>query len=688
MSARTKIRSAQAKLDAALYSISESLERRILFAAGDLDGTWGSGGTVVTTIPGFGGVGATAMDLVVQPNDGKIVVGGQDIGQTALIAARYDPSAGALDTTFGSSGIATNFAGAGGLGIAEQPDGRFVLTGLGPNAINTPRGTAFLKHDGTLDNGLDNDGISQKIGAHDIKIVDNDRWLLASATGLEFFDVNGVVANYPAGNGATSLANALDVRKDPFTNETQIIAVGYSRTRSGDGTINDPFRFTSNLAIAKYILTVENHKAKITLDTNFGVNGRLTTNLAGSGNGRSDFNSENLHAVTWLPDGSFVVVGNYGDVVSGEHGFVMSKYSNTGALDTTFGTQGRVTTKFDATKTTSQFLAGTGVAIQPANGKILVCGNGVDGNGDPIGMIARFNDDGTADTTFSTDGYADLPDLTTATAVAVGLDGKALITGTSAGVGDPQFAISRVLTNTPLPPGSGSAEVINGILQVAGTNKGDNISLEMLNANTIRVRVNMPFDDSEGGTITDIPTASFTSIQVNGRAGDDEITIGPGVSAVYVNAGADNDRIFGGDNADTLTGSTGNDSINGGDGNDLLNGYSGDDTLNGGGGDDKLNGFDGRDTLRGNAGNDTLDGGANVDFLTGGSGDDSLLGGGGTDRLNGDVGNDFMSGGAGDDIFFAIDSAADTLNGDAGDNDSAIDGFDVGLDVLTSIELT
>lgn len=680
MSARTKVRSAKAIIERSVsVTWMDSLERRILFAAGDIDASFGSSGTTTTTIPGFGGTGAFATDVVVEPDTGKIAVGGQNIDKTSLIVAKYDPVTGDLDNGFASSGISVNNAAAGGEGLAEQTNGNFVITGTGPASLVTPHGTAFLKNNGTPDTGLNQSGVAQNIGGHDVQVVTGDRWLLASNTGLEVFDVNGVPANFPNGdNGgthSTSLANQIAVYTDPFTKQIQIIAVGYFRQRTGQGIFGDPFRYTTSMAIAKYDMTITNHKAKVSLDTTFGVNGRIQTNLDGQFNGNSATNTENLHAVAFNADGSFIVVGNIGSALTGDHGFYMAKYLNDGTLDTTFGTGGIFTTT--ASGTTQKLLSGTGVVIQPADGKILVSGNGEDAGGNPIAMVARFTDKGVLDPTFSADGMTPLPDFSSANAVALGTDGNAIVVGRAAGGGDAKFAVTRVLTGTPIPPQSGSATVISNVLQVAGTGKGDNISIDVLNGTTYRVTIN--------GSIIDIDTSTFGSIQVNGRAGDDDITIGPGVMGVYVNGGPDNDVIIGGDNADTLTGSTGNDSILGGAGDDLLNGYAGDDTLQGGGGNDTINGFDGRDTLAGNAGNDSLDGGANVDYLSGGSGDDTLLGGGGNDRLTGDSGSDSMSGGQGDDVFFSRDGSIDTVNGDAGDNDSNT-GSDAN-DILVSIEI-
>jgi uncharacterized delta-60 repeat protein len=99
-----------------------------------------------------------------------------------------------------------------------------------------------------------------------------------------------------------------------------------------------------------------------------------------------------------------------------------------GNLDTTFSSDGRQT---------SDFLSGVdydraaGVAVQ-SNGKIVVVGTADPGGGNEQFALARYNDNGTLDTTFSGDGKktTDFPggrDL--AYAVALQSDGKIVVAG-------------------------------------------------------------------------------------------------------------------------------------------------------------------------------------------------------------------------------------------------------------------
>jgi uncharacterized delta-60 repeat protein len=87
--------------------VVESLEGRWLLSAGDLDTTFGTGGLAQTGLFGSSVDNASA---VVRDNSGRIVVVGNQGGSGDVIVARYS-AGGALDTSFGSGGVATVHAG-------------------------------------------------------------------------------------------------------------------------------------------------------------------------------------------------------------------------------------------------------------------------------------------------------------------------------------------------------------------------------------------------------------------------------------------------------------------------------------------------------------------------------------------------------------------------------------------------
>src|SRR6267378_3459899 len=115
----------------------------------------------------------------------------------------------------------------------------------------------------------------------------------------------------------------------------------------------------------------------------------------------------------------------------------------------------------------------------------------------------------------------------------------------------------------------------------------------------------------DGKIAGSIAIADIKSVQINGGAGDDNISFSVSSKELWVD----------------VRGGAGNDTIRGGAGNDHIRGGKGDDQLSGGDGDDLLIGGGGRDQLTGDGGDDELDGGAASDILAGGLGKDLLRGG-------------------------------------------------------------
>jgi uncharacterized delta-60 repeat protein len=156
-----------------------------------------------------------------------------------------------------------------------------------------------------------------------------------------------------------------------------------------------------------------------TLDTSFDADGIVTTNSAGS-------HHDEARAVAIQSDGKIVVAG------LGAFDFFLVRYNTDGSLDTTFGfNNGKVLTDFGNN--------GDSVAdmvIQP-DGKIILVGTGSNQSGSwTVGAIARYNTDGSLDTTFDGDGklLIGAPGQTIHTgihSVRLQADGKIVVSGTT-----------------------------------------------------------------------------------------------------------------------------------------------------------------------------------------------------------------------------------------------------------------
>jgi uncharacterized delta-60 repeat protein len=172
------------------------------------------------------------------------------------------------------------------------------------------------------------------------------------------------------------------------------------------------------------------------LDTTFGGDGRVTTNLTRG--------EDWAFGVAIQPaDGKIVVAGRAG----GSGGRIaLARYNTNGSLDTSFSGDGRVTTDF-----TSRFDEANDVAIQPADGKIVVAGR-AGGSGGRI-ALARYNTNGSLDTSFSADGrvttnFTGRDDFAFGVAIQPA-DGKIVAAGRAGGSGG-RIALARYNTNGSL----------------------------------------------------------------------------------------------------------------------------------------------------------------------------------------------------------------------------------------------
>lgn len=154
------------------------------------------------------------------------------------------------------------------------------------------------------------------------------------------------------------------------------------------------------------------------LDTTFGADGRVSTDLGRHG--------EQAWGVAVQSDGKIVAAGD-ARLGSGNSAFAVARYEADGTLDPTFGGgDGRVLTQF-----TRKDDGVGGLALQP-DGKILVSGGSRSDTRRSKLALARYESDGSPDTTFGGDGRVAI-DLSRredyAAAVIVQPDGKIVVGG-------------------------------------------------------------------------------------------------------------------------------------------------------------------------------------------------------------------------------------------------------------------
>jgi uncharacterized delta-60 repeat protein len=253
-----------------------------------------------------------AFSVAIQ-TDGKIVVGGWSIGTTydSFALVRYTTT-GTLDGTFGTGGIVTtNFGASSGISsIALQSDGNIIAVGRYHNGTNNDFALARYTSAGVLDNTFGTGGM----------VITN-----ASSSNDE---LNGVIVD---GNG-------------------KIVVAG----RAYNGSNVD-------FAVARY-------SSDGNLDATFGTGGITLTDFP-------YHKSDIAQALSIQPDGKIVLAGYSNNVNTGTNNdFALARYNTDGALDNSFGTNGKTTIDF-----AGPYDQAYAIAIQP-DYKIVVAGEAVPGS--------------------------------------------------------------------------------------------------------------------------------------------------------------------------------------------------------------------------------------------------------------------------------------------------------------------
>jgi uncharacterized delta-60 repeat protein len=339
-----------------------------------------------------------ASGMVVQP-DGKIIVAGQSGVYPLFHSAlvRYN-SNGSLDTTFGDGGkVVANLDSGGDQLIALALQPDGKIVAAGA-LIHDNWQTAFLLARFNSDGSLDTT-----------------------------FGNSG--RNVMSFGNTSAAANAVVLQPDG-----KIIVVGFSGVGQG-GELND-------FALARY-------NSNGTLDQSFGNGGSFKTHFDGMFNTGSRANAAVLQ-----PDGKLVVAGSYKtEAVSRQ--FALARYNSNGSLDTTFGSGGMLTTSFGSSNAFA-----FGVALQP-DGKIVAVGDYLTGHHNNDFALARYNANGTLDTTFGNNGQV-INDLfgtsdDIANDVVLQTNGELLVAGRTGQYPNFNFALARYHTNGSFDQSFGSA---------------------------------------------------------------------------------------------------------------------------------------------------------------------------------------------------------------------------------------
>ena len=135
------------------------------------------------------------------------------------------------------------------------------------------------------------------------------------------------------------------------------------------------------------------------LDSGFGIGGKVTTQFFGTSPTTPDF----AYCVLIQSDGKIVAAGFTTIPDRFTRDFAIARYDSDGSLDPTFGSGGKVTSDFGGR------IDGVHGIAQQADGKLIVAGESY-----PDAIVARYNLDGTLDSSFGNAGkvITHLPDKT------------------------------------------------------------------------------------------------------------------------------------------------------------------------------------------------------------------------------------------------------------------------------------
>lgn len=165
------------------------------------------------------------------------------------------------------------------------------------------------------------------------------------------------------------------------------------------------------------------------VDSTFGTDGFVAVDFGNGSSSDDEARAVRLDAAGNIVVAGFTFAGNSND-------FAMARLTSTGALDSSFGSGGRVVTVRNGTS--EQALAMT---LQ-SDGRILLTGLANSDFG-----VARYNTNGSADTSFGTGGFATVNfsgGLDSATGVAVQPDGRIVLGGYARIGSDYDFALARL----------------------------------------------------------------------------------------------------------------------------------------------------------------------------------------------------------------------------------------------------
>ncbi|MCW5961856.1 MAG: VCBS repeat-containing protein [Pyrinomonadaceae bacterium] len=414
---------------------------------GNLDTTFSGDGKLL--IKTRGNTFEEANDVVIHAGNKILIAGSSGYSAVDLALVRFNDD-GSLDNSFGSGGVVYTR-------ISEELDGILNALGLAPNGDIVAGGSAqnsaggedfvFAKYSANgvptpafgvpgyvLKNLFDNNTTSYE--GKSVALQADGRLVVAgnfySNTGAS----NGFVARLDR-NGSldrnfNNQSGFLTINS-PSADEREITAVAVQP--DGKIVVVGNYEGSSDFGIF-----VSRFNSNGTPDTTFGSSGVAVISIFSGGGLGQD--------IAILPNGKIAIAGASVNIFTQLAKFAVFRLTANGSLDSTFGSGGVSSTSFSASNDVALSLA-----VQ-ADGKLVAAGSGnFDLGSNGLLAAARFNTNGSLDTSFGTGGKisSDIgPAIDLAADVKIQTDGKVVVGGvtcTDANCGGGNALIFRYNSN-------------------------------------------------------------------------------------------------------------------------------------------------------------------------------------------------------------------------------------------------
>ena len=421
-----------------------------LTATGALDTTFGTSG--IFTLD-FNGASDRAFCMKVLADDKILLAGWANNGSGDLDYAVIRVSAdGALDTTFGTSGKAVVNVGNvqdTANSITTDSQGRIILSGISASSGGNYNYTVLrFTANGALDTTFDGDGI--------------------------------VASNFSGSTNDNFLGVAVDA-------SDKIIAVGYS---SG----------TNSASIARFTTSGA-------LDSTFNTTGYRLVDVAG--------NTDQFLAVRVQSDGKIVAGGTY--VNGSTSDSVIARFTTAGALDSTFGSSGITTASFGAN---SDSIVALG--FQSSNKIVAALSSGASSGTEDFG-VARFENaaaTSAAITSATYDASAGVLAVTGADITSGGTINVSKLTLTGQGGGTYTLTSSNVTASSTtafsVTLNAADKLAVNGLLNKNGTSSVGGTTYNLAAATNWDVTASGAADLTGNGiTVSNVTSPTLTSATYN-----------------------------------------------------------------------------------------------------------------------------------------------------------------------------